>query len=280
MKTQAQPFNRPFEALRSSKFQTWGQAMAHCRIQAGLSYRDVADRCGASVNEVRDWEMGLAVPKRPQLKRMQNMCFRQIRYFTFLLPEELRAPPTVKPADPDEAFVLEQATEPPPPDLMRVRPEPKTFADALKYAREEEGLSRQDLAEVLEVTDGAIRAWEERESKPYVHNYEKLLQLFPAIARVPRPADMRVFAAAAPKQVAVPSAPSPAPAVPVIVSPAVRTIAPAEEAGAAYGRAMAEAKRARAAVTSAEAQLEALRRAVVEADEAVKRAHEKLLETM
>lgn len=286
-------FNRPFAGIGGAmKFQTWGQALAHCRIDRGLSHRDVADRCGVNKEAVRDWEMGLSVPTRPQLKRMQNLCFRQIRYFTYLLPAELRKPPEVKPADPDEAFVPEQEEGPPPPELAKPRKEPKTFPEALRRAREEEGLSHGDIAEILDVVAAAVQHWESDRTRPYVHNYEKLLQLFPSIGNVPRPKDMRVLRAAAkqpaptppPARVAPPAPPAPpataaaAPPPPAVqAKPQPRNAL--EDAGAAYGRAVAEAKRARAAVTAAEATMKSLQGAAVEAEEEVKRAHARLLET-
>lgn len=95
---------------------------------------------------------------------------------------------------------------------------PRTFGEFLRAVRESEGLSYDELAQLLDLTQGAVRAWEEDAVAPVRENYEKLLQVLPALASGPRPASRDI-----PKPAGRGAeSPAPAPEVPeqlVLVTP-------------------------------------------------------------
>jgi transcriptional regulator with XRE-family HTH domain len=262
--------HKPFAA--QMQIRTWGQALARCRIDKNMSHREVADRAGVGASAVRDWEMGIAYPTRPQLKRLVNLCFRQLQYFTGLLPTEFHAPPSVKPADPDEAYVPPSLPGPPPPELAPP-PEPKTFREALRRAREDEGLHQRELAEMMDVTEAAVGHWETGTAQPYVHNYEKLLVLFPSLASVPRPKDMKAKPVAKVMALPVQRPPAPAPVAVQEALPADRV----SQAGSAYALAMAAVSRAVVDLETAKARIGELEKAVEKARADEKTAHESLV---
>ena len=52
------------------------------------------------------------------------------------------------------------------------------LADNIKYLRESKGMSQQELASALGVTDGAVSQWETGQTAPRMGNIEKMVALF------------------------------------------------------------------------------------------------------
>lgn len=50
--------------------------------------------------------------------------------------------------------------------------------NALKSARKERGLSQEEIAEAIGVTQGAVHQWESGKSKPTIDNLKKIATLF------------------------------------------------------------------------------------------------------
>ena len=50
--------------------------------------------------------------------------------------------------------------------------------NALKSARKERGLSQEEIAEAICVTQSAVHQWESGKSKPTIDNLKKIAKLF------------------------------------------------------------------------------------------------------
>jgi len=56
----------------------WGKLLKHCRIEAGLKQKDIADRLYTSQNVISTWESGQAIPRLDRFEEALEMCGYEI----------------------------------------------------------------------------------------------------------------------------------------------------------------------------------------------------------
>lgn len=66
-------------------------------------------------------------------------------------------------------------------------PRPRTFGEALRTARRKEMLKQHQLAELMQVTQCTISAWEIDKAIPVASHFEALLAWFPVLRTAPQP---------------------------------------------------------------------------------------------
>jgi len=256
-----QPFNAPrLIPSGPAKITTWGQALRQCRERAGFTLREIAGHASTGAGEVDKWEAGLGFPSSYQLKGIYTLKgMRVLTTFQHLLPERSRDPePAATPPAPAVATPPAPAAVIDAGSLVVIppsRPNIRNFRDALRYLREEvEKIGQRELGALGGVHGSTISGWEMGLMLPMQANYDKLLELIPALRDYPKPRGLKD---GSPRGKAPASAPR----------------SPAEEAGAAYARALVAAEQARgehkAAIESvriAEAAVKAAEAAVTEAE--------------
>lgn len=226
---------------------TWGQALARVRTRSkfNISHSDIAKWCGVGKDLVRDWEMGLAVPTRDKLRRLYGR-FPDLRYYTYLLPQEMQRAPAVEAKDEAQNFVPEQAKGDAPPEVAAPEPVAKTFGQALRQVRLAHGLHQWELATLTGLKQTMISSLE-NDDPANREAHARLLALMPELQTAPVPKwaprtytnpGHRKGAPPNTQLRSVPPAPAPAPAAPPPPAPAAKPAPTAGELGAAYGEAL------------------------------------------
>lgn len=189
------------------KFNKYGDALRHIRVKTQKSHRDIARFViGATEDGVRAWENGTAYPNGYQLKGL-GIMMPQLRHFVSLIPHQQKN----LQADMDLAtsqatgltFSLREAMtapgplreltrsnwngavpppgEPPPTEADLKIKEPTTFGESLKLARLREGLSQEELAELVGVSATAVAGWEAEAFKPVDVSWESIRSVLPDV---------------------------------------------------------------------------------------------------
>lgn len=174
-----------------SKSEELGEHIKRFRIARDLDLKDVADRVGVRVGTVRDWENGDELPAPRDWARLKGMVAKGLFAYSDLwraaiadrhTPQlalkavEQEKGESVVAADPMAAGFVHAA---PPP-----RPEDATsLGDAIRRARLIEGLSQEELGEMLGVVQNTISAWEVGRTTPVRDHLDRLAELIPALAR-------------------------------------------------------------------------------------------------
>jgi len=205
---------------------TWGDALRFIRVERGFSYKDVANSvCRDRPNDPRNWEMGVKVPDKYDLRRLYN-ALPKLRHAVHLLPSHLREdipPPTADapqaapsvspspegpPGSPAEVATAMPASAPAP---TTVAPEPtmvistvpdplppqwKTFGEALEALIRREKMTQSDFATTSGLGQSTISAYvrgyrilnDKKHPVGMSHLvYERLLALLPDLKYAPRP---------------------------------------------------------------------------------------------
>jgi transcriptional regulator with XRE-family HTH domain len=169
-------------ALSKLPKQTFGNLIQLEREKQGLSHRDIAVRCGVEREVVKTWERDEAIPGRLEMKKLLG-SMQRLKHYMHLLPAE-RHDQTLE--DHKECYGVD-APEQLAPIAPPLPPPPKTFGEALKRLRVHEGLSQEELGEMMKVTGQAISAWENGHVVPILDHYKMLLDLIPDLKHAPSP---------------------------------------------------------------------------------------------
>lgn len=152
----------------------------------------IAAQSGLAASRVDDIINGGA-PTDHEHRMIARSLPRMKHYGNLLL--EFRAPvaPAVLPAPTasvviQPALPLPSAVAPVPAPPRPLTLVPRTFAEWLRAAREREGLAIDELAQLLELSASAVRAWEDDVSAPVEDNYRRLVGVLPIVADGPKPA--------------------------------------------------------------------------------------------
>ncbi len=224
----------------------WAQVLRQCRTKIGASLHRVADVCGTSIDVVRSWENGEALPNHFALKQLNNF-FPRLRHYSDLLPKaqpivskteepellaakplktslfsiaqqhNFRKPdplPSAKQPSADSAPIVPKKPEPPPePVLSPIHQLPvpehlREFKRALRYFRA--SMTSAGLARRMDVSSSTIYSWETGRNQPILDHYNKLLEIFPGLRTAPRPSDLKDWdkpdSSGSPKSYSVPHA--------------------------------------------------------------------------
>jgi transcriptional regulator with XRE-family HTH domain len=157
--------------------ESFGTKLRRAREAAGLAYHELSNRCGVSKDTVRAWEADEGIPTRQEFKRLRGSLRALAKH-----PPEWRD--TDMPGDLHIVLDDEPASSCATPDPPA---EPKTFAEALRVARVREGLTQEELGELVGVQQGVVSAWELDKINPVLDNYTKLVDLLPELAIAPEP---------------------------------------------------------------------------------------------
>lgn len=175
---------------------SFGQALRIFRMEAGLSYKDIADQAGVSKSVAKAWERDEAKPEGSERPRLYGIL-RSLKAFDRLLDSEIfdHIDPIFKgtPGDPppgttqDYVFPPRAPSPAPVPELPAAPPAPTTWNDALRAARLAEGLHQRELGELVDVEQSTVSQWETGETAPVLANWTRLVELLPALATGPQP---------------------------------------------------------------------------------------------
>lgn len=192
-----------------------GAALRLLRLQRSqqLTVREISHRVGCRESEVVDWEEGRAVPTPRQFARLRNMVDRSIGAFKPLVDGYWRArreselaaadaevAPDLAPSEPAlntmrDALAVAMVAPSADPPAAASEPErewpagdpraAETFGEALRRAREAEGISVLDLARLLGVTGSQVRRWQAGTFMPVASLRQQMLDLFPVLLDAP-----------------------------------------------------------------------------------------------
>lgn len=174
--------------------QEFGNVLRFLRIKQGLSHVDLATRVGESQDLIKDWEGSRATPTVAQVKRLCG-TLPKVRHFLHTLPlgydrllagakaEEFGFRPinTLADIDKDDDDLRKDIAE------LKQTSFTKTFGGYLRYYRLEQGLSQDELGNLVGVSGQAVSAWEADLASPVRDNYDKLLSLYPKLKDAPEP---------------------------------------------------------------------------------------------
>jgi transcriptional regulator with XRE-family HTH domain len=169
------------------------EALDRLRVRRGLSYGELADRTGVSKRDMMAFRKGAGIPTPRQFCRLRNVVFRELAPYR----EDLEVQWDRAGADATETGhdVLdgaamrdaEVALEDAHVTVTPTAEDAATFGEALRRARVVEGMSQDELGQLLGVTGQAVAHWESERNAPVRDSYSKLLDLFPVLARCPAP---------------------------------------------------------------------------------------------
>lgn len=176
------------------EFKAWPEAFFHCRKLRNFSITDISRRVGVSRKTVQDWEDGLAYPTKGNVSVRLYGIMNALKSYKSLLPKELQ---DVEPAEgvnktPLRLTVMGAAIEK--ADAAAAEAEalaaeaaepaparPHRFGEAITLAREDAGLSKREVGELVGVSASSISNWELGVAIPIVEHWNKLISLFPEL---------------------------------------------------------------------------------------------------
>lgn len=275
-----------FTNVTSGDAPPFGLALQRLRLARDLSVRELSHRVGVKRATVIAWEACDEIPSPPEFTRLRNVCFRELAPYRAALDAAWRAQRV-----PDHQLVLVDPA-PVPAELAAAdaktlaaaiagagRPQDaETFGEALRRARAAEGMTADELGELLGVTGGAVRHWEAGDANPIMDHHQALLDLLPVMVDcVPPPGGM-------PRRIAKPAGRAVVPEVMLGLDPGPdrpvlalfrATPPPADRldaAGVAYAQALAALAAATAATAAAGDNLDHVRAAAERMVEAAQAA--------
>lgn len=146
-----------------------------------------------SVEHVKSWESGDLVPTPREWARLVNMVYKGLRTHAMLWRDARARISSPRDADVDfdkatryaetaqqrreidvAAQVDVEAPEPPRPE------DATTLGEAIRRARIIEGLTQEEVAQLVGTTDSTVSSWELGATMPVSENFEKLVQLMGA----------------------------------------------------------------------------------------------------
>lgn len=172
----------------------FAEFLRRARVEAGLTHRDLSERCGASVDLIRRWESQdvkeHAVPGGRAMARLKG-TLRKLYGAQMLWQAALRESTAddeeIEVERKDSVSIAEIATatpvqvqggDEPPPSLPTVRDQ-ATFGAALRTARLNLGLTQEELGDLLDVHGTAISGWENARNAPVGANWRKIVDALP-----------------------------------------------------------------------------------------------------
>ena len=187
---------------KPKEFKTWAEAFFHCRRERDLSITEISRRVGESRRTVQDWEDGVSYPKKGNTSVRLYGSMHNLKAYKKLLPKELQDDPepqdirqqiatglskapvigtamgvAFEKADTMAAEAEALAAEAAEPVLAR----PHKYNEALTIEREKAGLSKREVAELVDVGPTSITNWETGNTVPIVEHWTKLVSLFPEL---------------------------------------------------------------------------------------------------
>jgi transcriptional regulator with XRE-family HTH domain len=151
----------------------FSEALVRERVKYQKTRDQVADMCGVSKAVVKRWEAGESVPNRGQFKALCNILRRMAHH--------LPSWPATITADSQElkdiarTWDTVEAKDPTP------RPPAVSFGTGLRRVREENEVSQEAIAQILELHPTAIGQWERDETVPVRENFNKILEVLPEL---------------------------------------------------------------------------------------------------
>ncbi len=168
---------------------SFGAALAKVRLASGLERLDLAQKIGVSRRVVQGWELGERLPIPEHIDAIMGI-------FPSLAPFEFQ------------------------PSARTGSDGAPTFGDALRLEREHAGMHRTDLAKLIGMSHWTVQVWEYDRYPPKPIMYARLCEIFPDLAKGPKP-----------PVIPGETAPMPVAAVPTIAAPVVATTPPAAPSG-------------------------------------------------
>lgn len=136
---------------------TFGDRLAAAREMSGLTQDQLAQRLGVKVGTLRKWENDVAEPRANRLQMLAGLLNVSISWL--LLGESEGLPePEVFIGMPGGKSVVE--------DGGRYASDLATFGDRLRFAREELGITPEDLARKMDVKKKTLLSWEDDLAEP------------------------------------------------------------------------------------------------------------------
>lgn len=149
---------------------TFAEVFKRIRVAEGLSHAKVASMVGVDKETVRAWEEQAAIPERGNVARRIKAVMPRLKPYLRAL------------YDRPDAAATDPLGEVPPLVTKRVE-QPGHFGSHLKAERLREGLDQLDVGELVGVTDQAVAYWEADRNIPVRENFDRLVQIFPALER-------------------------------------------------------------------------------------------------
>lgn len=187
---------------------TWGELLQSEMAKAGLNAPALAERCGVERRAVEAWLRGERAPSGSALPRLYNSLrtMRAHQVHLAALRMKLRDE-GVSPSEGEPVVVMAGPIESPEPQrLVKVERDPRpvavaaevpahddeapvagapwSFGQALRRAREAEGLTQRELGETLGACSQKVLRWELDRLSPDDATLADLRKLFPALAGV------------------------------------------------------------------------------------------------
>jgi transcriptional regulator with XRE-family HTH domain len=167
------------------------EALDRLRARRGLSYSELAERTGVSKRDMMAFCKGAGIPTPRQFCRLRNVVFRELAPYREDLEVQWDRAGTADDINEvtdrrehtvEDGAMLEAAMRTP-----TLAEDATWFGEALRRARVAEGMSQEELGQLLGVTGQAVAHWESERNAPVRDSYSKLLDLFPVLARCPAP---------------------------------------------------------------------------------------------
>lgn len=254
----------------------------------GSKVGDLARWCQVEPREVEAWRSGTALPK-PAAATKLRLKFPTLRSLHLGAMAQMSKDAAAAAADDvitaEQAESIERAREAEVKAELQVMPQPpappRDFPSALRWYRLREGMTSEEVGELLEIHGASVRAWEIGRSNPVVPNLVQLGSLFPDLA-----AAIKAGVVDAPdsRSITVPvgRAGNPKPVEAATVTPIRQAPAPNEvtAAGAAYADALRALEVAKLSVGQADAAVVAAQEAAIAARAEVSAAEQAAAESL
>lgn len=195
-----------FSNVTSGDAPPFGLALRRLRVSRDMSVLDLANRAGVKRSTIEAWEACDEIPAPSEFVRLRNVCFGELAPYRQALDVAWRAArepahqlelvvAAMAGADESQAAAASLATA-----TAVDRPQDAaSFGEALRRARMAEGMTADELGEILGVTGGAVRHWEAGDANPIMDHHQALLDLLPVLVecmpppggmprRIPKPA--------------------------------------------------------------------------------------------
>lgn len=164
----------------------FGDALRAVRMHVGIDHAKLAQMVGRDKRVIKRWENGDDFPTGRDIGRLCG-SLPKVRPYLNLIPKDEKT--TV--ADQIAVVRLIQEAGPRSTDeenAIFCPPPAKTFGEALARERLHQGLSQDEIGELVGVAQQTVSAWESEIVAPVKENYAKLLDLMPALKISPEPA--------------------------------------------------------------------------------------------